>query len=446
MKLAMSIRSFLLITLILLTTTFAFLSAIGDYYLNQHDVQKNLDTVLEQMALSFHAVMSHTTETEAVQSIHEKFFRSTKYNFQVWTDKNTMVLYSPKTEAIDFNVAVPGLSDENIGGEYWRIYKIVDPTNHWSYIVSERYYTRNKLLRHIAKNNFYILIPTIPLSGIFIWFIVTWGFKSVTRISEEVSNRAHTYLKPVDINLVPLEIKPLILELNDLFIRLHEAFEREKRFAGDAAHELRTPLAALKTQAQVILKTTEEKERHALLENLILAVDRITHIVQQLLILSRLVPEAASIYDVITVDLSKIAAEIIAQLVPMALEKNIDISLDAPENIKLKGNLTGLSILIRNLVDNAIRYTPNHGQVTVVITQTKQHIILKIIDTGPGVPEELRARVFERFYRMMGNSASGSGLGLAIVQQIAELHRAEIKVATPANNKGLQIEIWFPKR
>jgi two-component system sensor histidine kinase QseC len=122
------------------------------------------------------------------------------------------------------------------------------------------------------------------------------------------------------------------------------------------------------------------------------------------------------------------------------------LKLHSTDSLKLKGNLTGLSILIRNLVDNAIRYTPEHGQVTIDITKTSRHVILKVIDTGPGIPEELRSRVFERFYRMIGNNAAGSGLGLAIVQQIAALHHAEIKLATPRNGKGLQIEIWFPKR
>lgn len=441
-----SIRNFLLVNILIITALVASLSALGDYFLNQADVQKHMDTVLEQMGLSFHAVLSNAIEPKTAQRLQNKFFSDTKYHYQVWSSQDALMLYSPKTATINFNIAPIGLSDLVINKELWRIYKISDSHTHWDFIVAEKYNNRNKLLWHIGQNNFYILLLALPLSGILIWLIVGYGFRNITRITTEVSNRAHTYLKPVDIQSVPLEIKPLILELNDLFLRLHSAFEREKRFAGDAAHELRTPLAALKTQAQVVLKTTDEKERHALLENLILAVDRITHIVQQLLILSRLVPEAASIYDIVEVDLPKIAAEIIAQLVPMALEKKIDISLDSPDSLKLKGNLTGLSILIRNLVDNAIRYTPEHGQVTVEISQTSRHVVLKVTDNGPGIPEELRERVFERFYRMMGNSAAGSGLGLAIVQQISELHQADIKLTTPPNGKGLQIEIWFPKR
>ncbi|MDX2164267.1 MAG: ATP-binding protein, partial [Gammaproteobacteria bacterium] len=441
-----SIRNFLLIYILCITALVASLSALGDYFLNQSDVQKHMDGVLEQMGLSFHAVLaSNSTEPKTSRSLQNKYFNRTKYDFQVWSNNNALMLYSPSTTNIDFNIAPVGLSDLTINNEIWRIFKVTDSETQWNYIVAEKYNARNRLLWRIGRNNFYILLLALPFSGILIWLIVGYGFRSVTRISSEVSNRAHTYLKPVELESVPLEIKPLIIELNDLFIRLHEAFEREKRFAGDAAHELRTPLAALKTQAQIVLKTSDEKERHTLLENLILAVDRITHIVQQLLILSRLVPEAASIYDIVEVDLPKIAAEVIAQLVPMALEKDIEIALDSPDSVKLRANLTGLSILIRNLVDNAIRYTPEHGQVTVEISDISSHVILKVIDSGPGIPEELRSRVFERFYRMIGNSAAGSGLGLAIVQQISELHQADIKLTTPTNGKGLQIEIWLPK-
>ncbi len=441
-----SIRNFLLIYILCITALMASLSAVGDYFLNQSDVQKHMDSVLEQMGLSFHAVLANVTEPKTSRGLQDQFFSRTKYDFQVWSNDNVLMLYSPQTKNINFNVASNGLTDITIDNEMWRIFKVIDVNTHWTYIVAERYNARNKLLWRIGRNNFYILALTLPFAGLLIWLIVGYGFKSVTRISSEVSNRAHTYLKPVELEEVPEEIKPLIIELNDLFLRLHEAFEREKRFAGDAAHELRTPLAALKTQVQIVLKTSDEKERHQLLENLIVAVDRITHIVQQLLILSRLVPEAASIYDLVEVDIPKIAAEVIAQLVPMALEKDIDIALDSPDSVKLKANLTGLSILIRNLVDNAIRYTPEHGQVIVEIADQLEYVILKVIDNGPGIPEELRARVFERFYRMIGNSAAGSGLGLAIVQQISELHQADIKLATPTSGKGLQIEIWLPKR
>ncbi len=211
-----------------------------------------------------------------------------------------------------------------------------------------------------------------------------------------------------------MEIKPLVGELNQLFIRLKLAFERNKRFAADAAHELRTPLAALKTHAQVSLKADNEADRNKALTKVIESVDRSSHVVAQLLTLSRLGEEEA-LTDVKPLDLHKLATEIIAYLAPHALEKNIEIELaPPPPEAIIMGNDTAIGILIRNIVDNAIRYTPTHGEVKVSIVDTGGQIIFRVIDTGTGIPLELRERVFERFYRILGTKASGSGLGLPL--------------------------------
>lgn len=209
---------------------------------------------------------------------------------------------------------------------------------------------------------------------------------------------------------------------------------------------MRTPLAALKTQAQVALKANSEEERQKLLHNVIIGVDRCTHIVQQLLTLSRLVPEANTLTDICNIDLGKLAAEIVAQIAPLALDKEIDIELlsDETHPAIIQGNITALTILIRNLVDNAIRYTSENGKVTVSVTKgSENQIILKVIDNGPGIPAEFRARVFERFFRVLGNKGSGSGLGLAIVQQIAQLHNAQLRLGPSIAGRGLEVEVSF---
>ena len=200
----------------------------------------------------------------------------------------------------------------------------------------------------------------------------------------------------------------------------------------------------MKTQAQVALKTTNEKERQAILQNVITGVDRCNHVVQQLLTLSRLVPEANALSDVIELNLGRLATEIIAQLAPAALDKQIDIELIAEdEAVSIYGNITALSILIRNLVDNAIRYTPEFGEVRIRITPENGHVVLRVTDNGPGIPAELRARVFERFFRVLGSKSPGSGLGLAIVQQIAQLHNAQVKLGPAPGGKGLEVEVTF---
>ena len=300
------------------------------------------------------------------------------------------------------------------------------------------------LARRITQNDLYIMLLVLPLSGLLIWLIIGKGLDSIKAVTNEVAHRAPTHLEPVDIKAVPVEIKPLVDELNHLFLRLQEAFEREKRFSGDAAHELRTPLAALKTQTQVALKTADLTEQRKILQNVVAGVDRCAHVVQQLLILNRLAPEASELEGTTKFDLSKLTAEIIAQIGHLALEKNLDIELIAGKPAFMAGNPTAIGILIRNLVDNAIRYTPAGGAIDVLVEKKPTGILLAVIDNGPGIAEELRKRVFERFYRILGHKSPGSGLGLAIVQQIAKLHNAKVKIGDPDSGQGLKVEVFFP--
>lgn len=461
-----SIRKFLLINLLCATIIITIPGIIGDYYINQLDLNRHMDGQLEQVALSFHALVTGNTTPAHLQIIQQQLNRITqqaimtsldthepaeqnllkynKYYFQLWDNNHHLLLYSQNAVNLILFTQASGFSDLDTHNLKWRVFMTRDDNNHYYYIVAERHDVRKQLIHRIVQDDIYITFLTLPLTGLIIWIIIGFSLRSLKKIAQEVSNRAPTYLEPVDLHAVPEEIVPLIDELNKLFLQLRQAFEREKRFAADAAHELRTPLAALKTQAQVALKCHDDTERQAILQNVILGVDRSAHVVQQLLTLSRLVPEANSMEELIEINLYKITAETIAQLAPMAIEKNIDIELSSSdESATIIGNITALRILIRNLVDNAIRYTPKGGMVRVAIISEPQMIILRVTDTGPGIPAELRSRVFERFYRVLGSTSSGSGLGLAIVQQIAKLHHAEVKLGSPPNGIGLQVEVCF---
>ena len=244
---------------------------------------------------------------------------------------------------------------------------------------------------------------------------------------------------------MPEEIASLVDELNRLLLRLKQTLDREQRFASDAAHELRTPLAALRTHAQVALKATDNPAVITALGKVMTGVERSTHVVQQLLTLSRLVP-GSSLDNQTDTDVVNIARETISDIIPIALEKNIDLSLEAEqEHIHITANGITLGIMMRNLVDNAIRYTPDNGKVVVAIFEDMTSVTLQVTDNGPGIPPKLRARVFERFFRVLGTKAQGSGLGLAIVQQIAGLHHGQVKLDSPAEGSGLQISIVLPK-
>jgi len=440
-----SIRQFLLISLLISIALASSISAIGNYLLDKQVTGNYLDGQLTKI-FAFIEVLNQSAKTDnnVREQINHYFTATTAKNivFQVWSKDKKLILFSSRRTLPSLSDVPIGFSDKKIYGNNWRVFAEYDSSEN-KVVIAELSEIRSKLADDITRSNAYILLVTYPLFGILVWLIVGLALRSVTRVTSEISNRASTYLEPVDATTIPIEIKPLVVELNQLFIRLKLAFERNKRFAADAAHELRTPLAALKTQAQVALKASNELERHNALLKVLQSVDRSSHLVTQLLTLSRLGQEEA-LEDLRPVDLHKLATEIIAYLVPVALEKHIEIELSPPpKKTIVLGNDITLGILIRNIVDNAIRYTPPAGEVKVQILNKKHQIIFRVIDSGPGIPPEFRERVFERFFRILGTKASGSGLGLAIVSQIADLHHATVALEIPANGVGLQFDVIF---
>lgn len=446
-----SIKYFLLLSLLLGITIAAAINGIGNYLLDEQVIQPYLDSQLVRGASLIQILIESTsTHTKAREEMMGYLLKAQpitgqKFYFQVWNKNSQLLIQSHDATNLSFKEAPLGFSDQVIHGNDWRIYSTYNQKLQVKIIIAELYNLRRQLVDDIARSNAHILLITYPVFGVLVWLIISIALRSITRVTTEISNRASTFLEPVQLTEIPLEIKPLVAELNQLFIRLKLAFERNKRFAADAAHELRTPLAALKTHVQVALKADNETDRTKALQKVIESVDRSSHVVAQLLTLSRL-GEEEELMDVKPVDLHKLATEIIAYLASHALEKNIDIELaPAPKETIVLGNDTALGILIRNIVDNAIRYTPEQGEVNVSILDAGCQIIFRVTDTGSGIPTELRERVFERFYRVLGTQAPGSGLGLAIVSQISSLHHAEVNLSTPSGGIGLQFDVAFPK-
>jgi len=269
--------------------------------------------------------------------------------------------------------------------------------------------------------------------------------QALTHLAKELSVKASnelTLIKPQD---YPAEFHPMLTELNLLFSRIHSDYDRNKRFSADAAHELRTPMTALKTQAQLALEMTEPQEQRKAIQNVIISINRSIHVIQQLLTLSRLDHEE-KLNDVSQIDLESICAELIAFIYPQALEKNIEIELkNECTHPIINGNEAALGILLRNLLDNAIRYTPNNSRIDVKIIEHNHNILLQVIDNGPGIPEEYRDKAFDRFFRVLGTKQTGSGLGLAIVKQITDLHKAKIHLQTSESGQGLTVTVFFRK-
>ncbi len=463
-----SIRKFLVINLLIWITLATTLTVIGNYILDQRDIEQHLDSLLGQSGLVFQALISDDFKTRDLTQIQKQFNEiptivrqmsrsginkninlEDKFQFQVWDAKGSLLVHSVNAPLAYLSNGVDGFANIKIDGRTWRSLTITDTDSNLQIIVGERSDSRVQLARSIARDDIFIMLLIYPLLGFMIWITIGRGLSPLNKIAYEVSNRDRSNLSIVDSTSVPIEVSALVDELNKLLSRLQSAFEREKRFAADAAHELRTPLAALKSQAQLALKLKDSQERKAALDKLISIADRSTHIVQQLLTLSRIVPEEAyTLTDISTFDMHRLTVDEITDVVPKAIEKKIEIELISPEHaLALQGQMTSISILIRNLLDNAIRYSPPNSHIWVRLEEKKQSIVLQVADNGPGVPPAYRKRIFERFYRVLGNKAHGTGLGLAIVQQIADLHQATITLESthPETETGFCITIEFPK-
>ncbi|MHA7841423.1 MAG: ATP-binding protein [Gammaproteobacteria bacterium] len=459
----MSIRTLLLINLLLTMIVTTTLTLMGNYFLDRKDIEEHLDLFLGQAGLSFQALLPpeltpntlktlqkqleamHKQANRYIKKYPRRFDYEDRFQIQVWNKHHELILHSSNAPLEPLSNGKTGFSKVTFYNQPWRVFT-TKPSKEGHFIVlAERYDIRTELAHRIMRDDVLIMLLAYPLLALLVWIVLGKGLSSLKRIAKEVSDRDRDYLEPVDIAKVPEEIKGLVDELNKLLIRLQEALDREKRFAGDAAHELKTPLAALKTQAQVALRTTDENRINAL-NNLIRSVDRSTHVVQQLLTLSRMGPENGVLDGIKSFNLRQLVADEIALIAPIAIEKDIDISLQCDDdNVPVLGNPTALSILVRNLLDNGVRYTPPHSEVTISLASTEEGVIFTVADNGPGIPEALQQRVFERFFRVLGTQQSGTGLGLAIVSQIAILHNAPIKLSTPDSGQGLTIQIVFPK-
>ncbi len=332
-----------------------------------------------------------------------------------------------------------GFSDIDAGGRRWRVYGMA--TRDRIIEVAQPLDLRRDLAAAAALRSLAPLLAFAPLMALLIWWLVKSSLSSLQRLATEVARRDARTLEEVSAAGVPSEIAPLVGALNSLLARLKRAFSSQRAFVADAAHELRSPLTALKLQLQLLDRAKNETDRTQALRNLDEGVDRATHLIEQLLTAARTDPNDTSV-PLQPTDLAELVRRTIAEMFIFAREQKIDIALDAPEHAMISGSDAALRTLVRNLVDNAIRYTPAHGQVAAGISVDRDHVLLTVEDSGPGIPEEDRKRVFDRFYRKDQNEQTGSGLGLAIVKNIVEQHGGRIELGT-SRLGGLRVAVAF---
>lgn len=414
--------------------------------LTYHDAHEELDEVLDaQLAQSATLLVSQAAhelneiDTEHAQLLH-KYSRHVAV--QIWEDGQVLRMRSNNAPTQPLSALREGYSDATVAGKQWRVFSTWDVSGTVLIQIGEEHAVRDRLARDIALHLLYPLLITLPVLGLLLWLAVSQGLRPLSRLTQEVAQRQPDNLTPLDTGHAPAEVSPLIERLNHLFSRISSLIDNERRFTSDAAHELRTPVAAIKAQAQVARQAKDSVERDHALDGAIAGCDRATHLIEQLLTLARL--ESIDNRSRQTCNLHQLAAQAIADIAPAALQRGVQLELAEDGNINVSGLPALLSVLLRNLLDNAARHTTPGTEVRVEIGHDAGRPSITVSDNGPGLPSEELGKLAQRFYRPLGTAASGSGLGLSIVSRIAEIHGAELRFEHAAGTQGLRVVVVFP--
>jgi signal transduction histidine kinase len=429
-----SIRARLLVALLTLVACASLLAGWLTYRRVLAETSTLFDYQLRQMALSLRSQVSLAPRLELPPQQGD-----TDFVIQIW-DPFGARIYLSRPGLPLINRAVLGYSDLDLRGEIWRAYGL--QTSDGVIQIAQPVRVRQVLARGAALRVVIPLLLLLPLLAAAIVWVIRGSLSPLRRIVADVQRRDVHTLAPIAAIPVPQEIAPLIDALNRLLQRLQAAFLTQRAFVADAAHELRSPLTAVRLQLQLLDRAPDEPARLEARTALGAAVERAIHLVEQLLTLARNEPRASG-DELTAVVLDAAAAEGIADSHAVAVARGIDLSLAAASGVLIRGDLEALRVLVRNLVDNAVRHTPQGGRVQVRVRQAGDAVLLEVIDTGPGIPAADRERAFDRFYRRASAPEGGSGLGLAIVRAIAERHGAEVDLSDAAGG-GLHVTVRFP--
>jgi len=430
-----SIRARLLIALIILVAVISLVAAVVTYRRVLNETSSLFDYQLRQMALSLRSQVSVAPRIEVPPDQGD-----TDFVVQIW-DIFGARTYLSRPGLPLINQTVLGYANLSLNGEPWRAYGL--QTANGVIQIAQPTRVREGLARAAAERVVIPLLLLLPIMVLAVAWIVSRGLLPLRYVTAEVQRRDVRSLRPLGSENLPREIEPLVGELNRLLARLGDAFAAQRAFISDAAHELRSPLTALRLQLQLLDRAPDEAARLEARGRLGAAVERAIHLAEQLLTLARTDPQE-TVADMEPVNLRAAAAQGITDTHDFALARDIELSLDAAPTVEVLGDREALRILVRNLVDNAVRYSPPHGSVQVRCLSMPEGPLLEVTDSGPGIPPADRERVFDRFYRRATAQESGTGLGLAIVKAIATRHGAKITL-DESKTGGLRVAVGFPK-
>ena len=406
-----------------------------------NEADEIFDYHMQQMALSLRSGLPPSSAVGGIGGVEQNF----EFVVQVWTADGVRIFESAEQAALP-QIAVLGFADVRARGTTYRVFSM--QTRSLVIQVAQDMAVRRQMARALAVRTVMPVALMAPILMLVVWWVVSRSLAPVARVRRQVAARQADDLSPVGEEGLPDEVRPLVQELNLLFERVRHAFDAQKHFVADAAHELRSPLAALKLQVQGLQRANDEATRTLATGRLAAGIDRATKLVEQMLALARHEASVAAGAAAEPVDLPDLARLAVSDVVAAAQARRIDIGLDQADAAVVQGHPEALRMLLRNLLDNAVKYTPEGGRVDLRIATDDGGVELQVDDSGPGLPVEERERVLDRFYRAgQAQSAQtpGSGLGLAIVKSIADLHGATVVLGASERLGGLRVIVRFPR-
>ena len=428
-----SLRNRLLLAVLGLLAAAALLVGSISYRNVRAETEALFDYQLRQMALSLRN-QGEIAPAQASALVDEQL----DFVVQVWTSDGRAIYATRRHEALPQRAQL-GFADVRVGAQVWRSFSVAMPGRVIQ--VSQPLAIRRRLAADAAWRAVLPLLLIAPFMAATAWWLTALALRPLQRVAADVRQRDAQSLAPLPAAGLPDEVAPLVAALNALLQRLGQSLEAQRAFVADAAHELRSPLTALKLQLQLLQRAGSDAERGAAAEALGAGIERAARLVEQLLALARSEPGAAAATPQ-RLDLSELVRQAVADTVPLALARDTRFTLLADAPVPMDGDRTALALLARNLADNAVRYAPRGARVEVRVTQPDGVATLQVDDSGPGIPAAERERVFDRFYRRASGDEPGSGLGLAIVRSVAQRHGATVALDDSPLG-GLRVTLRF---
>ena len=438
-KPAPSLRARLTAALLLAVLAFAALQAAVTYRTARAETEALFDAQMQRIALSLSGRLGAGALSDDAPAAETPAAR--EMIIQIWRADGVMLYRSPQGRLLPPQTVI-GFSDTVAGGEPYRIYALRTATQVVQ--VAQQTEARGRMAGQLALRAVLPVALLAPVLMLIVWWVVGRAIGPIERVRRQVAARRPDDLAPLPTAGLPAEVRPLVGEMNGLLTRLSAAWDALTHFTADAAHELRSPLAALRLQAQSLQRAPDDATRAIATERLLAGIDRATRLVEQLLALARQ-EGAGEGAELVSLDLTALARNALADAEPEAARHAIALTLDAPTaHVVLRADEAALAVLLRNLLGNALRHTPPGGQVRVGVREEASVIDLTVEDSGPGIAPDERARVLDRFYRVPGTPGHGSGLGLAIVRAIAERHGAALTLDASPTLGGLRVMLRWP--